>query len=126
MAEPRTNESIPGLIRDAIAEAADWLKAEVALFRAQAKYAAEKYMFAAAACVSALVFALLAVSYLLYAVMLALVPYLGPIGAPLAIAAVLLVIAAGLGLYGRSLIMQARILPPRVSRALAENSDRKP
>ena len=58
--------------------------------------------------------------------MLALIPYLGAIGAPLAIAAVLLVIAVGLGFYGRSLIQQARILPPRVSRALAENSDRKP
>jgi len=125
MAEPRTNESIPGLIREAIGEAVDWLKAEVALFRAQAKDAAEKYMFAAVACVSALVFALLAVSYLLYAAMLALIPYLGPIGAPLAIAAALLVTAVGLGLYGRSLILRARVLPPRVSRALADKSERK-
>ena len=75
-ADPPASESIPDLIREAIADATDWLKAEVALVRAQASRRRAQICHRRGGLRVGAVFALLAVSYLLYAAMLALGPIL--------------------------------------------------
>jgi hypothetical protein len=125
MADPRANESLADLIRDAIGEAKDWLRAEIKLVRQQFVEALGAYASAAIAGALAAVFALLALVYLGFALALVLSPYLGDAGAALAVGLLLLCAALGAFLYGRAKFLRARIVPPRLTQARAERNPAK-
>jgi hypothetical protein len=122
MAEPRANESLAELIRDAIGDAKDWLRAEIALIRAQFIEALGSYAGAAIAWAAAGVLALLALVYLGFALALALTPYLGDAGAALAVGLIFLCAAVAAFFYGRTKFRQAKIVPPRLSEALTDSA----
>ena len=52
---------------------------------------------------------------------LALAPYLGNIGAALAVGGALLIAALAATLYARTMYQRAKLVPPHISRALAEH-----
>ena len=121
MASPRTRQSIPDLVREAIADARDWLKAEIELVRAQISDAVGKYANAAIAFGLAAILALVGLIFIILAIMLVLAPYLGNIGAALAVGGGLLIAALAATLYARAIYQQAKLVPPHISRALAEH-----
>jgi hypothetical protein len=122
MADPRASESISDLIREAIGEAKDWLRAEVALARAQASQSLGEFAGAAIAWALAALFALLALVYLGFALVLLLSPYIGDAAAAAAVGMGLLVAAVAAFLYGRAKYLRARIVPPRLAQLLAEDN----
>ena len=121
MAGPRTRPNIPDLVREAIADARDWLKAEIELVRAQISDAAGKYAAAAIAMALAAVLVLVGLIYVTFAIMLLLVPYLGNGGAALAVGGALLIAAFAAGLYARAMYQRAKFVPPHISQALSEH-----
>jgi hypothetical protein len=122
MADPRARESISDLVREAIQDAKEWFRAEIALIRAQIFEALGEYATAAIAWVVAAIFALLALIYLGLALVLLLRPYLGDAGAAFVVGLALLIIAAGAFLYGRAKFLSAKIVPPRISQTLSDSS----
>jgi Putative Actinobacterial Holin-X, holin superfamily III len=123
MAGPVTGTSLPDLIREAIGETRDWVKAEIALLHARVSAALAKYAIAAFACMLAAMLTLIAFIYLAYAVMLLLRPYLGEAGAALAAGGTLLVAAVVAWLFGRAKFLGARTVPARM--AQVQNGPRK-
>jgi hypothetical protein len=118
MESPRDTESIPGLIREAIEEGREWIRSEIALARAQVAKAAGDYASAAIAWVLAAVFVLLGLVYLGFALILFLSPYLGPAAAAAVVAFGMLIAALAAFLYGRAKFLRAKLVPPRLERAL--------
>jgi hypothetical protein len=121
MAAARKRESIPDLVREAISDTRDWLKAEIELFRAQISDATGKYATTAIALAFAAILALVGLIYLAYATMLVLTPYFGNSGAALAVGGVLVIGAFIVSLYARATYRRAKFVPPRISKALAEH-----
>jgi len=119
MESPRDTESIPGLIREAIEEARDWVKSEIALARAQIAKAAGEYASAAVAWGIAAVLVVLGIVYLGFALILLLSPYLGAAGAAAFVALGMLIGALAAFLYGRAKFLRARVVPRRLERALS-------
>jgi len=115
---PRNPDSIPGLIRDAIEDAREWVKSEIALARAEVVKAAEDYAAVAVAWAVAAVLVLLGLVYLGFAVILLLSPYLGAAGAAAVVALAMLLAALAAFLYGRAKFLRARPVPARLERAL--------
>jgi hypothetical protein len=122
MAGARKRESIPDLVREAISDGRDWLKAEIDLFRAQLSDAAGKYTNAAIALAVAAILGFAGLMYLALAAMLTLAPYLGNAGSALVVGGALIVIALAASLYARMMYRRARVVPPRVMQALAERT----
>jgi Putative Actinobacterial Holin-X, holin superfamily III len=122
MADPRAGESISDLIREAIGEVKDWVRAEIELARAQVLNAVGEYAAAAVAWVLAALFALLALIYLGFALVLLLSPYIGNVAAALAVGLAMLVAAVAAFLYGRARFLSARIVPPRLARLLSQDN----
>src|ERR671925_2009118 len=102
MSDPRAGESIADLIREAIGEAKDWLKAEVELARAEFTKTLGDYASAGVAWGLAALLALLGLVYLALALVILLSPYLGDSGAAAAVGLILLAAAAAAFLYGRA------------------------
>jgi hypothetical protein len=123
--EAMAGPSIPDLIREAIDETRDWLKAEIALLRAQILDTLEGYATAALAAVVAVVLALTAFIYLAYAVVLLLTPYLGAPGAAAVVGGALLLAAVAASLYGRARFMRTRIVPARIAQVTEDLSGKK-
>jgi hypothetical protein len=122
MAGPLTTASIPDLIREAIGETRDWVKAEIALLHARVSATLAKYAIAVFACMLAAILALIAFIYLAYAVMLLLRPYLGEAGAAFAAGGTLLVAAVIACVCGRAKFLAAGTVP---ARAQVQNGPRK-
>jgi hypothetical protein len=125
MAGPVARVGIPDLIREAIDETRDWIKAEIALLRSQVSDTLAKYAIAALAWVLAAVLALIAFFYLAYAVMLLLSPYIGEVFAALAVGSTLLAAAVVASFYGRAKFLSARVMPGWIAQALAEGDPGK-
>jgi len=103
---PRDPDSIPGLVRDAIEDAREWVKSEIALARAEIVKTAEDYATVAVAWAIAAVLVLLGLVYLGFAVILLLSPYLGAAAAAAVVASAMLLAALAAFLYGRAKFMR--------------------
>jgi hypothetical protein len=121
MADPRANASIAEIIRGAIEEAKDWLKAEFALARAQLSESLGNYANALIAWGSAALLVLLALVFLGFGFVLLLAPYVGDTAAVFIVGLALLVAAAAAFLYGRAQFQRANAVPSRIARALSQD-----
>jgi hypothetical protein len=120
-----TRASIPALIREVIDETRDWLKAEIALLRAQVSDTLARYAAAVFAWMLAAVLTLTALIYLTHAAMLLLSSFIGETGAALAVGSTLLGAAVVACLYGRAKFLHAGIVPVRIAQALGEDAPGK-
>ena len=118
MESRRDTETIPGLIREAIEEAREWIKSEIALARAQIAKGAGDYASAGVAWAIAGVLVLLGLGYLGFALILLLSPYFGPAAAAALVAFGMFLAALAAFLFGRAKFMRAKLVTPRLERAL--------
>ena len=110
----RSDKSLGALVGNLVSDGKAWLMAEFAVIRAQAKESASKVQTALVLFVVGALLALAGIIVFAHTLVLALAPFLGPAWAGLAISVSLLVIAAGLFLYGRSLLGQTTLIPERL------------
>jgi hypothetical protein len=123
MQEPR-NQSLQNLFGEALRETSDLAQKEFALFRTEMSESIKNVFVGLAMVVAAAVFAIAAVMLLTEALVKWLGTVLGSEAlAALIVAALMAVIAIGLGLYGRSAFSRFSLTPERTVRSIKRDTE---
>jgi len=117
-------EKTPKLVGEALREAADLAQQEFALFRAEMSENVRTIATGLVTVIAAAVLAILSLLWLTQALVDWLTTKVGSHAlAALIVGGVLAVIAVGLGLYGRSAIARASLVPKRTVASLKQDKD---
>ncbi len=118
------NQSLHTLFGEALRESSDLAQKEFALFRTEMSQSVRNVFVGLAMVVAAAVFAIAAVMLLTESLVKWLATVLGSEAlAALIVAALMAVIAIGLGLYGRSAMSRFSLTPERTVRSIKRDSE---
>jgi F0F1-type ATP synthase membrane subunit c/vacuolar-type H+-ATPase subunit K len=121
---PNNNQTIQGLVAEALRESTDLAQKEFALFRTEVSQNVRTMFIGLAMVVGAAIFAIAAIMLFTEA----LVKWLATVVdsealAALIVGGVLAVVAIGLGLYGRSAMSSSALTPQRTVRSIKRDAE---